>query len=284
MQAATYQKRRSEIETYFDRTAMAAWAKLTSTAPVSGIRATVRAGRDKMRNTLLSWLPEDMSGMRLLDAGCGTGALALEAARAAPRSSPSISLRNWSPLPPNAPRRSCAARIRFHAGDMLDPGIRAFRLRRLHGFDHPLPRRRSPAQLRSLQPGQIGPCCSPSRRARRCWAPALPSAKYFPRGDRSPAIVPQSEKRLRQSFKITAHGAKNFRVLHQPGDGAADMLTPDKLINPTGRVLKFWRNAGRAFLPFADVITEELPCREADRAWRCSSSPSASRQHSSSAR
>jgi magnesium-protoporphyrin O-methyltransferase len=45
----------------------------------------VRAGRDEMRNLLLSWLPDDLSGKRLLDAGCGTGAFAVEAARAAPR-------------------------------------------------------------------------------------------------------------------------------------------------------------------------------------------------------
>jgi magnesium-protoporphyrin O-methyltransferase len=47
---------------------------------VSGIRATVRAGRDAMRALLLSRLPKDMHGQRLLDAGCGTGALAMEAA------------------------------------------------------------------------------------------------------------------------------------------------------------------------------------------------------------
>jgi len=70
----TYVQRRGEIEHYFDRTAAAAWAKLTSDAPVSRIRATVRAGRDRMRNTLLSWLPDDLSGRRVLDAGCGTGA------------------------------------------------------------------------------------------------------------------------------------------------------------------------------------------------------------------
>ena len=81
MQTATYQSRRSQIETYFDRTAADAWARLTSDAPVSGIRATVRAGRDEMRQTLLSWLPEDLTGKRLLDAGCGTGAFAIEAAR-----------------------------------------------------------------------------------------------------------------------------------------------------------------------------------------------------------
>ncbi|MDZ7651662.1 MAG: methyltransferase domain-containing protein [Burkholderiaceae bacterium] len=72
---------RGQLQTYFDRTAADAWAKLTSDAPVSGIRATVRAGRDRMRATLMSWLPTDLTGKRLLDAGCGTGALAVEAAR-----------------------------------------------------------------------------------------------------------------------------------------------------------------------------------------------------------
>jgi SAM-dependent methyltransferase len=88
-----YAARRNRLETYFDRTASQTWARLTSDAPVSGIRATVRAGRNRMRETLLSWLPADMTGLRLLDAGCGTGALAVEAARrgAALRWSRSIS-------------------------------------------------------------------------------------------------------------------------------------------------------------------------------------------------
>ncbi len=81
MQTATYQEQRIRIETYFDRTASETWARLTSDAPVSRIRATVRAGRDRMRATLLSYLPQNLSGARLLDAGCGTGALAVEAAR-----------------------------------------------------------------------------------------------------------------------------------------------------------------------------------------------------------
>ena len=41
----------------------------------------MRAGRDRMRATLLGWLPADLRDARLLDAGCGTGALAVEAAR-----------------------------------------------------------------------------------------------------------------------------------------------------------------------------------------------------------
>ena len=63
----SYLERREEIETYFDRTAATAWQRLTSDAPVSGIRATVRAGRDRMRATLLSFLPNDLRGVLIFD-------------------------------------------------------------------------------------------------------------------------------------------------------------------------------------------------------------------------
>ena len=81
MYTLSYRNRRRELETYFDRTASETWARLTSDAPVSRIRATVRAGRDQMRAILLDTLPKDLTGRRVLDAGCGTGALAREAAR-----------------------------------------------------------------------------------------------------------------------------------------------------------------------------------------------------------
>jgi magnesium-protoporphyrin O-methyltransferase len=81
MQSPSYLDRRNQLTTYFDQTAAAAWQALTSNAPVSRIRATVRAGRDEMRATLLDWLPADLSGRTLVDAGCGTGALSIEAAR-----------------------------------------------------------------------------------------------------------------------------------------------------------------------------------------------------------
>ncbi|MGL5116851.1 MAG: magnesium protoporphyrin IX methyltransferase, partial [Beijerinckiaceae bacterium] len=81
MADVTYNQRRGELEAYFDRTAVKAWEALTSTEKVSRVRATVRAGRDEMRATLLSFLPDDLAGRKLYDAGCGTGALALEAAR-----------------------------------------------------------------------------------------------------------------------------------------------------------------------------------------------------------
>ena len=53
MSDITYEQRRGQIENYFDRTAAAAWEKLTSDAPVGRIRSSVRAGRDQMRSTLV---------------------------------------------------------------------------------------------------------------------------------------------------------------------------------------------------------------------------------------
>ncbi|NNE52060.1 MAG: methyltransferase, partial [Sulfitobacter sp.] len=80
VQARDYEVTRDRVEHYFDRTATRTWERLTSDAPVSGIRATVRAGRDRMRDLLLNQLPTDLRGVRILDAGCGTGALAVELA------------------------------------------------------------------------------------------------------------------------------------------------------------------------------------------------------------
>lgn len=126
MNNATYTERRSQIENYFDRTAAAAWAKLTSDAPVGKIRASVRAGRDQMRSTLLSWLPQDLSGKRILDAGCGTGALAVEAAR---RGAEVVAI-DLSPTLVNLARErlpsELANRIDFQSGDMLSPALGAF--------------------------------------------------------------------------------------------------------------------------------------------------------------
>jgi magnesium-protoporphyrin O-methyltransferase len=122
----SYEARRGEIEAYFDRTASKTWERLTSDAPVSGIRATVRAGRDAMRATLLGWLPQDMRGQRLLDAGCGTGALAVEAAR---RGADVVAV-DLSPNLVNVARErmpsGLAGTITWHAGDMLDAGFGHF--------------------------------------------------------------------------------------------------------------------------------------------------------------
>jgi magnesium-protoporphyrin O-methyltransferase len=129
MQGVTYVQTRSRLETYFDRTAAATWSRLTSDAPVSGIRATVRAGRNAMRATLLDWLPQDLRGHRLLDAGCGTGALSVEAARrGAEVTAIDLSATLVNLARERTPRDLGAGSIRFLVGDMLDP--------RLGMFDH----------------------------------------------------------------------------------------------------------------------------------------------------
>ena len=124
---ATYTRRRSQIEDYFDQTAVQAWEQLTSDAPVGRIRTTVRAGRNKMRGTLLSWLPEDLRGRRVLDAGCGTGALAVEAAR---RGADVVAI-DLSPKLVDLARRRMPASfahgsLDFRSGDMLDVKLGAF--------------------------------------------------------------------------------------------------------------------------------------------------------------
>lgn len=116
-----YLQRRQQLTRYFDRTAAAAWERLTSDAPVGRVRATVRAGRDAMRTTLLDWLPEDLHGATLLDAGCGTGSLAVAAAARGAR----VTAVDVSPTLLEVARQRTPEELRgaidFQAGDMLDP-------------------------------------------------------------------------------------------------------------------------------------------------------------------
>ncbi len=120
MPTSTYLRRRNQLTTYFDQTAAAAWRKLTSTDPVGRVRATVRAGRDEMRATLLDWLPDDLTGRTLVDAGCGTGALSIEAAK---RGARVIGIDVAANLIEVAERRAAAepvaGSIEFRVGDML---------------------------------------------------------------------------------------------------------------------------------------------------------------------
>ncbi len=121
MTSGTYNARRDELERYFDRTAVDAWTRLTSDAPVSRVRATVRAGRDAMRDTIASWLPEDLRGARVLDAGCGTGALSvLLARRGAEVRGVDVSPTLVALANERAPRDLAPGSATFAVGDMLD--------------------------------------------------------------------------------------------------------------------------------------------------------------------
>ena len=79
--SATYSERRDTIRTYFDRTALNSWKRFASDAPLGRVREAVRAGRLAMRAELISRLPDDLNGWRVLDAGCGAGHLAVELAK-----------------------------------------------------------------------------------------------------------------------------------------------------------------------------------------------------------
>ena len=127
MATGTYQQTRERLTTYFDQTAAAAWAKLTSDAPVGRIRATVRAGRDRMRDTLLGWMPADLTGLRILDAGCGTGALAVACAqRGASVTAIDVSPTLIELARERTPVISGSGSIEFRVGDMLDASLGRF--------------------------------------------------------------------------------------------------------------------------------------------------------------
>lgn len=123
---ADYAATRDRVETYFDQTATKVWERLTSDAPVSGIRATVRAGRDRMRALMLAQLPADLTGMRVLDAGCGTGAMAVELAG---RGAQVLAVDISPALIEIAQRRvpaHLAAQIDWRSGDMMNADFGQF--------------------------------------------------------------------------------------------------------------------------------------------------------------
>ncbi|MGA9027924.1 MAG: magnesium protoporphyrin IX methyltransferase [Steroidobacteraceae bacterium] len=199
MPAASYQERRGQLQTYFDRTAVEAWARLTSTAPVGRIRATVRAGRDQMRHTLLGMLPAQLSGRRILDAGCGTGALSVEAAqRGAQLVAVDISPTLVDIARDRLPSRLAGGSIDFRVGDMFDAA--------LGEFDHVVAMD-SLIHYRAVDVVRVlaGFAVRTRHSIVFTFAPKTPAltvmhavGRWFPRHDRAPAIEPVSESTLRR--------------------------------------------------------------------------------------
>ncbi len=201
MSVATYAERRGRLKTYFDATAVEAWAQLTSDAPVSRIRQTVRQGRDQMRAVFMSWLPIDMRKTALLDAGCGTGALAVATAR---RGAKVIAVDIAANLVKLAGDRTppdlAPGRVDFRVGDMLDPSLGAFdHVAAMDSLIH-YPTREIVAVLAGLAQRTSGSIIF-------TFAPRTPAlslmhaaGRLFPRADRAPAIEPVVEGRLRKAF------------------------------------------------------------------------------------
>lgn len=212
MPTAAYQARKGKLETYFDRTASQTWARLTSDAPVSRIRATVRQGRDEMRALLLGWLGEDLTGRRILDAGCGTGALAIEAAR---RGADVVAIDIAGSLVSVAAERTpegLKGSLEYRVGDMLDPA--------LGRFDHVVAMD-SLIHYRADDIARVVSALSArcSRSMAFTFAPRTPAltvmhaaGQLFPRSDRSPAIEPVGETRLRRLLGERLDGAACART------------------------------------------------------------------------
>ncbi len=213
MTSTTYIARRDELERYFDRTAVEAWKRLTSDAPVGRVRATVRAGRESMRAMILSWLPEDLQGARILDAGCGTGALAIELAKRGAR----VVAVDVSPTlvdlaRERAPAVTGAGGATFAVGDMLDPTLGRFdyvvAMDSLIHYDG-----------RDIARIVAGLAVRTQSSILFTIAPRTPAlslmhavGRFFPRSDRAPAIAPISRFALDRHFD--AHpDLKSWRIV-----------------------------------------------------------------------
>ena len=201
VKSAAYSGTRDRVEAYFDRTATAVWARLTSDAPVSRIRATVRAGRDEMRAKLLAALPADLHGKRVLDAGCGTGMVkAILAERGAKVVAADISPSLIEIAKARLPRE-LRPRVSFVAGDMLRDA--------LGRFDHVIAMdsliyyetgdiRNAMGTLAARTTGSIVFTVAPRTTALMAmWY----AGKAFPRADRSPTMIPQAPMRLSRALE-----------------------------------------------------------------------------------
>ena len=209
----SYASTRQRLEHYFDRTAARTWERLTSDAPVSRIRQTVREGRDAMRAAMLARLPEDLRGARVLDAGCGAGPMSVALAE---RGAEVVGVDISPALLEVARKRTpeaVAPRIRYIAGDMLDEA---------HGrFDYVM----AMDSLIHYRAEDIGRALARlAARTERAViftiAPRTPflsamwlAGKAFPRSDRSPQIIPHSDDAIAVALKAAGVDGQLSRVI-----------------------------------------------------------------------
>lgn len=203
MTRGTYLERTGEIEHYFDRTALEAWKRLTGDQPVSGIRATVRQGREDMRAILSGWLPEDLKGWRILDAGCGSGVLSLELMA---RGADVVGIDLSAQMITFARQRAAehgpekgeagAGTVEFRSGDMLDPHLGRFdAVLAMDVLIHYAPEdaRRVLEAFATRTRRALLFTLAPSSHLLRAM---LMIGKAFPRADRAPAIYPANPERV----------------------------------------------------------------------------------------
>ena len=191
----SYDATRARVASYFDGTATRVWERLTSDAPVSRIRQTVREGRDTMRAMMLAQLPEDLRGARVLDAGCGTGAATAElAARGADVVAIDISPKLVEIAAKRLPE-GLAGRVTFRSGDMLGAA--------LGRFDHVVAMDSLIYYTRPDLETALGDLRQRAGQIVFTLAPRTPllmtmwhAGRLFPRADRSPTMIPHDHRRI----------------------------------------------------------------------------------------
>ncbi|WP_299629030.1 magnesium protoporphyrin IX methyltransferase [uncultured Tateyamaria sp.] len=208
-----YDQTRARVETYFDRTATKTWERLTSDAPVSRIRETVRAGRDRMRKLMLSRLPDDLRGARILDAGCGAGPATIEMAErgaqvVAVDISPQLIDIAQLRLPEGLRRQ-----VTFHAGDMFDPKLGKFDA--MIAMDSLIYYTADDIgmHLAALEKRVNGPIIFTVAPRTPALMAMWYAGKAFPRSDRSPVMIPHAHSKLAQAAK-----AQGVRRMLRPVD------------------------------------------------------------------
>ncbi|GGX69338.1 magnesium protoporphyrin IX methyltransferase [Tateyamaria omphalii] len=196
-----YGSTRARVEDYFDRTATKTWERLTSDAPVSRIRETVRAGRERMRDLMLSRLPDDLRGARVLDAGCGPGVATIELAKrgatvVAADISPQLIDIAQLRLP-----HDLKSHVTFHAGDMLDPKLGGFDA--VIAMDSLIYYTASDIgdALAALEPRVSGPVVFTVAPRTPALMAMWYAGKAFPRSDRSPVMIPHAHPKLAKAAK-----------------------------------------------------------------------------------
>jgi magnesium-protoporphyrin O-methyltransferase len=152
-----------------------------------------------MRGTLLGFLPEDLGSSRLLDAGCGTGALSVEAAhRGADVVAIDLSATLVGLARQRLPELLKGGSIDFRVGDMFDSGLGTFtHVVAMDSLIHYC----TDDVVRVL----AGFAGRTERSIVFTFAPKTPAltlmwtvGRLFPRGDRAPALEPISEAVLRE--------------------------------------------------------------------------------------